>query len=241
MSIRRGIIGLALASAMVSVAEPSLAADLGGFRDGPAYVALNWSGFYGGVNAGVGTSGNNQLVDPTEPFGGVAPSGGFGGGQLGYNWQASSFVLGIETDLEGAGIQDNRWDNVGKGYQYTSSLTDFGSVRGRVGFALSHTLIYATGGYGFGTLTKTSTDYGHQTFSGLASGYVLGGGVEYLINPSWSVKAEYQYLNLGKNDICGVGSCFSDPANAGAQKDDDYHTVRVGVNYHFDSGAFPLK
>ena len=33
-----------------------------------------------------------------------------------------------------------------------------------------------------------------------ATGYVLGGGLEYKLTPSWSVKAEYQYLNFGKND-----------------------------------------
>ncbi len=239
MSIRTGIMSFALAGAVVAAAQPSTAADLGGYKDITGYVPINWTGFYGGINGGVGTSGNNQLSDPYDPFGGVAPSGGFAGGQLGYNWQTSSFVLGLETDLEGAGIQDNRWDAYTHPYQFTSSLTDFGSVRARAGFAISGALIYATGGYGFGTLTKTTTDGGHQTFSGLASGFVAGGGIEYLINPSWSVKAEYQYLDLGKNDAAGSGNTFSEWA--GPQKDDDYHTVRVGVNYHFNSGVFPLK
>jgi hypothetical protein len=61
-------------------------------------------------------------------------------------------------------------------------------------------------------------------------------------DPAWSAKVEYQYLNFGRNDICGSGNgCFSDPANAGSQKDDDYHTVRLGLNYHFVPAYGPLK
>ncbi len=83
----------------------------------------------------------------------------------------------------------------------------------------------------------------YQTNSGSATGYVLGGGLEYKINPAWSVKTEYQYLNFGKNDVCGggVATCFSDPNYAGSQKDDDYHTVRLGLNYYVSPGREPLK
>jgi len=41
-----------------------------------------------------------------------------------------------------------------------------------------------------------------------ATGYVAGGGLEYKIGPAWSVKTEYQYINLGKNDPVTAGGVF---------------------------------
>ena len=64
-----------------------------------------------------------------------------------------------------------------------------------------------------------------------ATGYVLGGGVEHKFNPSWSVKAEYQYLNLGQD------SFFAKQA----KEDYEVSTVRLGLNYHVGNGFEPLK
>jgi outer membrane immunogenic protein len=68
----------------------------------------------------------------------------------------------------------------------------------------------------------------------------VGGGVEYKFSPLWSVKVEYQYINFGKNDPCGYGTCFSSYAGYDP-KDDDYHTVRLGINYHILPTYEPLK
>src|SRR5215472_3907199 len=97
------ILGLTVAGAAAFSAS---AADLGrgGYKDGPAYVAVDmWSGFYAGVNGGGGESANS---------GELSPSGGFGGGQIGYNWQGvfglgHNAVLGIEADIQGAGISES--------------------------------------------------------------------------------------------------------------------------------------
>jgi outer membrane immunogenic protein len=52
----------------------------------------------------------------------VAPQGGFGGGQIGYNWQTGSMfgpiVFGVEADIQGAGLSDDRTSFV------TGGLTD---------------------------------------------------------------------------------------------------------------------
>ena len=104
-----GLLGLSLTSIL---ALPANAADIyrGGLKDGPpppVYVAAPiWSGFYIGVNGGYGWTAND---------GPLAPEGGFGGGQIGYNWQGlfgySPWVIGIEADIQGAGISDSdrRW------------------------------------------------------------------------------------------------------------------------------------
>src|SRR5208337_2426615 len=153
-----------------------------------------------------------QLACPWNPsagcntyFGGLSPSGGFGGGQIGYNWQGilhPHLVLGAEADIQGAGIEDKGTDKFGDPYK--SHLDFFGTVRGRIGYAMDSSLFYFTGGFAYGGI-KNEVDFPY--FSGAsyikdttATGYVLGGGWEYKFSPAWSAKAEYQYINLGKND-----------------------------------------
>jgi outer membrane immunogenic protein len=250
MKLRVGLFGLALTS--LGAIAPANSADIyrggpavGGYKDVP-YMGVDWSGFYVGANGGGGWSGNNQLQDPTIFFGGVRPEGGFGGGQIGYNWSGIWFprlVLGFETDIEGSGISDKRHDILGDTFK--SNLNYFGTVRGRAGYAWDSALLYFTGGFAYGGLHKHTDDFFPADFrlDRTATGYVLGGGVEYKFTPIWSVKVEYQYLNFGKNDpvdVSGLGLGRLS-FNTGVLKDDDYHTVRVGVNYYFVPVYAPLK
>ncbi|MFZ1109096.1 MAG: outer membrane protein [Rhodomicrobium sp.] len=245
MKLRNGILGLTLTSAFALTAFSANAADIyqgpGGYKDGPVYAPQPvWAGVYAGINGGYGWSNENQLADPFWPFGGVSPSGGFGGGQLGYNWQSGHFVFGFETDLQGSAIGDRGVDV--NGSVYKSNLDYFGTVRGRLGYAFDNALLYATGGFAYGGLSKYTNDGGNSfRYSDTAGGYVVGGGIEYKINPAWSVKAEYQYINLGNNDLIDpfVGSFNS---FTGVSKDDDYHTFRVGLNYRFGGSDYvPFK
>jgi hypothetical protein len=62
--------------------------------------------------------------------GDLSPSGGFGGGKIGYNWQGvfgltSSWVLGIEADIQGSGISGSA---VFGNTSVESSLNWFGTV-----------------------------------------------------------------------------------------------------------------
>ena len=70
-------------------------------------------------------------------------------------------------------------------------------------------LVYATGGFAYGSVDNEITVFPTipHTYreSGLETGYVLGGGLEYMVAPAWSIKAEYQYLNLGKSDPAYLG------------------------------------
>jgi len=117
-------------------------------------------------------------------------------------------------------------------------------VRGRLGYASGATLLYFTGGFTYGGIEKVTNAYGlyfrDAKLDAFATGYVLGGGLEHKLTPNWSLKAEYQYLNFGTNDVCASPAyqCFgaSNPI-----KDDDYHTVRLGLNYHVNSGFESLK
>src|SRR6266576_2460867 len=77
----------------------------------PVYAPppFTWTGFYLGGNIG-GAWANR---DVTDTFLGVNFNTGnnngvfIGGGQLGFNWQVSNFVLGFEADFDGAANNNN--------------------------------------------------------------------------------------------------------------------------------------
>jgi outer membrane immunogenic protein len=230
-------LGASMLAVAVASILPASAADIyrnegtGGYKDGPVpYVS--WTGFYAGANAGYGWSaGSDQfalIVKSGEPKNGLNPKGAFGGGQIGYNWQmpGSRWVLGAEADIQASGIDETF--NLGDGDVRKSSLDWFGTVRGRLGYAFNASLFYGTGGLAYGGIDNV---FGQLKKDETVTGYVLGGGYEYKFSPAWSLKAEYQYVNLGKNDP-------SDGTNPNNRLNDDaFHTVRVGLNYHMPSAA----
>jgi outer membrane immunogenic protein len=216
-----GLLGLMLTSA---IAFSASAADLGrgGYKDGPVYAAVDWSGLYAGINAGGGGTAND---------GDVSPSGGFFGGQVGYNWQGvfgmgRNWVLGVEADIQGSGIDDSIPGE-------KSSLNWFGTVRGRLGYAFGPTLVYGTGGFAFGEVENT---FGRSRFTETQTGYVVGGGVEHKLSPTWSVKAEYQFISLDAGDINGAG-----PLGLTGGDRSEVNTFRVGLNYRFGHNYDVLK
>lgn len=105
-------------------------------------------------------------------------NGFVGGGQIGYNFQWSpSFVVGIEADIQGAGIRGSG-HSIGAGVAstaadyHTATATSvgannitagvdwLGTVRGRIGYLFTPTLlVYATGGLSYGGVYANVTNY----------------------------------------------------------------------------------
>ena len=228
--LHAGLLGLTLTSALALSAN---ATDYyrGSLKDGPApaYVPVDiWTGFYVGINGGYGDTADN---------GPLSPSGGFAGGQIGYNWQGafglgSPWVLGIEADLQGSGISDS----AGYGYAYLqNNLNWFGTVRARAGYAFGPTLVYATGGFAYGNVeSKGGAGLLGYDVTETQTGYTVGAGVEYRLNPAWSLKGEYQFISLDASDISGAG-----PLSGSYYGDrSEINTVRFGLNYHWGQGGF---
>ncbi|MFT4078671.1 outer membrane protein [Rhodomicrobium sp.] len=224
MKLLSGIAGLTLAS-VVAIASAN-SADLyrgqaGGYKDGPVVAPVaTWTGFYAGINGGYGW----DDIDSDSKFDGDF-NGGFGGGQIGYNWQGafgtSPLVIGIEADIQGSGVGYDA-------HSYEANLDYFGTVRGRLGYALGNSLVYATGGFAYGSFEVKGNGWSKDETE---TGWVVGGGLEHKFTPNISGKIEYQYLNF---ELDGNSN----------YKDLDFgvNTVRVGLNYHFGSTGYePLK
>src|SRR5690606_7649561 len=110
--------------------------------------AYNWNGFYLGLNAGYGFSGDADFLGTTDGATGNADLDGFlGGVQIGHNWQNGSWVLGLEADIQ---YSDVSGSVAGGGVELTNDLDYFGTVRARVGYAFDNVLPYITGGFAYG-------------------------------------------------------------------------------------------
>ncbi len=262
---RNFLVTAASVIAMVSAANAADTYAAGGYKDGPAYAGVNWSGFYAGINGGYGWNANDQSLTETDYKGSsiavgqfAAPQndGGFGGGQIGYNWQGILFgphaVFGLEADIQGAGISGK--NNLATTASYNDTVSGnrnldwFGTVRGRLGYALGGTLFYATGGFAYGgvrnhivtTSNSTANNYASFGSSSTGTGYVVGGGIEHQLTPAWSVKAEYQFIDLGSEAYTGTYIATGHYATL-SDLDEQYHTFRLGLNYRFGSDFGPLK
>ncbi len=148
-----------------------------------------------------------------------------------------------------------------------SSLDWFGTVRGRLGYSAGNalffgeTLFYATGGFAYGgvrdsltmELTSPLANANNRTTvsaarNGTRTGWVAGGGIEVALSPSWSAKAEYQYIDLGSNTLAtsaalaylGGQTLLTDTGTASVKIDHAYNTVRLGLNYRINQAPEPL-
>lgn len=236
----------------------------------------NWSGFYIGGNLGGGFADGHYTLSPDGCFltglcGGaitnnplrtftVNNSNTFfiGGAQAGYNWQAGKWVFGLEGDINYNGWNQNS-NNIYTlvaplAGTFTSAVNTklnwFGTVRGRVGVAVSPALmIFGTGGLAYGQVSSSTLGAFSigvaDTYAGTASstraGWTVGGGGEWFFAPNWSAKAEYLYVDLGKlnyADGCASPAAFCTgfvpaPAYATSVQFRE-HVARVGINYHFN-------
>jgi len=193
------------------------------------------------------------------------PKGFIGGGQIGYNYQfAPNWLAGLETDFQGADIKgDETITNTGAccgsslGNLITVTGTGsqkidwFGTLRGRVGWLpINPLLVYATGGLAYGHV-RTDVSFAGAIIaaslipgatalsqSDIHTGWTVGGGLEWMFAPQWSVKAEYLYYDLGTvtlNQTLALTLGGVVQASATIQSDAHYHgnIVRGGLNYHF--------
>jgi outer membrane immunogenic protein len=163
-----------------------------------------WTGFYVGGNLGYGVSrdpvtestvaGPATLI-PAAPAGtplyGAPPAfnlsgqGVIGGGQIGYNFQfAPSWMVGVETDIQGSHLNDSvacvlpcgtpiaiisgsalaaAFPVIFSNYSVENDLRWFGTLRGRVGWVSGPVLVYFTGGLAYADIERSASVAGRTT------------------------------------------------------------------------------
>jgi outer membrane immunogenic protein len=227
MTSSKFIAALAFAAALgVGVAS---AADLGArpYTKAPVYAdaLYNWSGFY--VGGHVGGSSTNQSwtnVANTTAFGDLGPGDGFrqrgtgvfGGGQMGYNWQAGNYLFGLEgtaSAMDNRGTVLNRTFGVELDDQFSWRSNWMATVTGRIGYAVTNNLFYAKGGYAGVNNQLSVVDANPNPSTGSGSrtqwhnGWTIGAGWEYALTQNWIVGLEYDYsaFETKRYQLAGAG------------------------------------
>jgi outer membrane immunogenic protein len=244
-------VGLAGAVAL-SLSVPANAADLAAHpyvKAPPPMIAAiyDWSGFYIGINGGGGSSHKCwDFLDVTNTRfaeGCHNATGGTVGGQIGYRWQSTQWVFGIEGQGNWA---DFSGDNISTlfGDRNRSRIDSFGLITGQVGYTWNNVLFYVKGGaavvgdrydvfvgpgfLGAGTLIASARD---QT----RWGGTVGAGLEVGFAQNWSVGVEYNHIFLGNHnvDFVGPGVFFTDNISQNV----DMGLVRL--NYRWGGPVIP--
>ena len=273
-----------LASLAVVASMVLTSANAADLATGPAYKApigtpiifYSWTGFYAGLNAGGAfghgsedqslnapncdtAGGCNPLIALLSTGHNMSPRAFTGGLEVGYNYQISSMVFGLEADIDYFRLHESSsFGPIRVSTQTPAAASVSGSsttdslvtVRPRIGFAYDRLLAYVTGGLAATNenFTEAITATGRRGFitgqyNVTASnniGWALGGGVEYGFTNRWSLKGEYLHLDFGNaNSVTPVVNAPVAPPGGltGSVLTSSLHLttdiLRAGLNYRF--------
>ncbi len=179
-------------------------------------------------------------------------------GYLGISGSKSATHTGTNKDCNPYGYSADYCTISGT---YSNSGGLYGDITGRIGYATDRVLVYAKGGVAFLNDDFKATYSGHNCsyvydcggqgavpsmfnfgHSETLTGWTLGAGAEYALNPSWSLKAEYQHFDFGKMSYSYGGSTpvptvpaswgWNSHLNGKTDVSVTADAVSLGVNYH---------
>lgn len=228
----------------VAMITSASAADLAArpYAKAPPMVAAiyDWSGFYIGANGGWGSSRKCWDLVPNSavlgPEGCHDATGGTAGGQIGYRWQASSWVFGVEAQGNWADFHGSNVSVVAPAFTNDTRVDAFGLFTGQIGYAWNNALLYVKGGAAVTADRYRSFTVATGALAGTSNddtrwGGVVGVGLEFGFAPNWSAAIEYDHMFMQDKTVD-----FTDPAGAFFATDrirQDVDLVTVRVNYRF--------
>jgi outer membrane immunogenic protein len=191
--------------------------------------------------------------------GGNAALGAVGGIQAGYNWQfAPAWVAGVEGDISWASLSDHRTVGplvnavglAGANVSMSANTEWLSSVRGKLGFTgwFNNTMLYATGGAAWANveyaaqttvlppLAVVSNFTASTSFNTTKSGWVIGGGAEWMATTNILLRAEYLYYGIN-NAATGSAPFFppvvAPTSTAYSWSRDNIQVFRLAGSYKF--------
>jgi outer membrane immunogenic protein len=191
-----------------------------------------------------------------------------GGVHAGYNWQlAPSWLVGVEGDWDkaGAGVTGTETNlTIGgaaiapclgvaplppfcRSVMMSQNLEWTASVRGRLGYIWGSALFYGTGGVAWDSEERSGQVAAPSPFttSSIATsydttntGWVAGGGAEFMATANWLVRIEYLHYAFsgGSTRTAACSLCvfgpFAGPGNF-SWGNSSFDVVRAGLSYKF--------
>jgi outer membrane immunogenic protein len=190
-------------------------------------VTYNWTGCYIGGNVGGGWARNEQTqiakvggpaIVPNNDFGASNGSNVIGGAQIGCDYQfAGNWVVGVQGMFDFGNISSTHivptafpGFPVGS-FNSVNKTKDIFTATARVGYLFAPQVLgYVKGG---GAWTRVDhvfngfvpTPFLSESATGVdRQGWTVGGGIEWMFAPGWSVFGEFNYMDFGNKDIAFI-------------------------------------
>lgn len=227
------------------------AASAGGFTTAPEPVVVepvampvtlgNWQGGYAGATLGYGFNGDDEFgfdygAGEVPSRGKLEVSGWNGDLHAGYRWQRDRWVFGPELSIMGGAVDDSFDLPAGtivdtdgglvdlSGAEVESKVKSVLALKFKTGYEVQpDMLVFGTVGYQRGDFDLKVAGEG---YSYKADGYVLGLGVERMINDRWSVTGEIEHNEFDKEEVDLGGGVHTNASPS-------FTNVKMGVNFKF--------
>jgi outer membrane immunogenic protein len=200
-----------LAATMIlsAVSGSALAADMSQPGPAPVYTkapmimpTYSWTGCYVGGNAGgVWATTNWTIAANGQAITNQNISSFLGGGQVGCNYQISTWVFGVQGDYDWTNANTATADMAAVALTDHTNIKSLASVTGRVGYAWDRFLGYVKGGGAWEKETYSTTvnvtGVTFSTASETRTGWTIGVGGEYGFTDWLTGFAEYDYYGFG--------------------------------------------
>jgi len=252
----------AATAACLGMAAPAMADGMyeGSMKDAPVEPFVHapiWAGLYVGGTVGFGTGDTSGKLDidvdhPIIPGAADAVEdllatdydvdGAVYGAFVGYNWQRGNIVYGIEAGLNGTDF-DGHTDCGFVGLtDCNRELSYYGTVVGRLGYAVNNFLFYGFGGLAWGEV-ETDVSIAGSDLDGLSEdtshiGWTAGVGLETALTPNFIVGIEYARVDLGEEDYSVVSGSGIDIDN---EVDMDFDVIKFRAAYKFGAHHDPIE
>ena len=170
-------------------------------------------------------------------------SGGLIGGQLGYRWQASQWVFGLEAQGDWADLSNQRISIFDPTFSTRTKTDGIGLFTGQIGYAWNASLFYFKGGAAVAdnrfSILSTLGGVELAAVSATRWGGAVGVGWEYGFAPNWSAGIEYDHLFMGNsNNSFSCAVTCARFLNDRITQDVDMLTLRI--NYRFGGYGAPI-
>jgi high affinity Mn2+ porin len=223
--------------ALAASAPPDWTGVYLGGHFGYATGTSNWAATQGSGAAAL--NGSFNLFNSYDAFKGTGSY--FAGLQAGYNRMLPSrFLFGVEMDFSAPSTIDGSQtvSSAPSGQaSYTDTVLDFGTLRGRFGYAFDHWLVYGTSGVAWTYDKLERTQLAGMPVAGNVPigtteaallwrwGWAAGAGVEVAIAQNWTAKLEFLTTEFGnrQKSFPSAGQAYI--------SDLSMQSLRLGVNY----------
>jgi outer membrane immunogenic protein len=182
----------------------------------------SWAGLHVGLQGGYAWG---SAPDGSVFHNNTSPAGIFGGANIGYDFDlTNNWIFGVEADANIGDIKDSMVPIFGPS-SIEQKLDYFGTVRGRLGYAMGSNLLYGTAGWAWGHSVRSGVGLPLASDSNSLSGWTVGAGVEHAFTPNVIGRLQYLYTDYGTaNYNLGLGNF---PVGLTTS------TLSLGVNFKF--------